>query len=71
VPCSFSAGTVHAATADLDAIKAEITKRHEESVTRLKDWIAAPAIAAENRGYRTAHGGWLSSRRTQASSARA
>jgi len=36
---------------DLADIKAEVAKRHDESVKRLKDWIAAPAIAAENRGY--------------------
>ncbi len=39
-----------AATADLDAITAEITKRHEESVKRLQTWIRQPSIAAENRG---------------------
>jgi acetylornithine deacetylase/succinyl-diaminopimelate desuccinylase-like protein len=32
-------------------IKAEITKRHDEAVTRLHDWIAQVSIAAENRGY--------------------
>src|SRR2546421_10377932 len=32
-------------------IKAEITKRHDESVKRLQDWIAQVSIAAENRGY--------------------
>src|SRR6202011_498157 len=40
----------HAAPADLDAINAEITKRHEESVNRLQNWIRQPSIAAENRG---------------------
>jgi acetylornithine deacetylase/succinyl-diaminopimelate desuccinylase-like protein len=40
----------YAATADLDAITAEITKRHEESVKRLQTWIRQPSIAAENRG---------------------
>src|ERR1700724_417165 len=40
----------HAAAADLDAINAEITKRHEESVKRLQNWIRQPSIAAENRG---------------------
>ena len=39
-----------AAPADLDAINAEITKRHEESVQRLQTWIRQPSIAAENRG---------------------
>ena len=32
-------------------IKAEITKRHDEAVKRLHDWIAQVSIAAENRGY--------------------
>jgi acetylornithine deacetylase/succinyl-diaminopimelate desuccinylase-like protein len=41
----------HAAETDLGAIRREITKRHGEAVKRLQDWIAAPAIAAENLGY--------------------
>src|SRR5436190_2831548 len=39
-----------AAASDLDAIRAEIEKRHDESVKRLQDWIRQPSIAAENRG---------------------
>lgn len=35
---------------DLDAIRAEVEKRHDESVKRLQDWIRQPSIAAENRG---------------------
>ena len=31
------------------SVKAEIAKRHDESVTRLQDWIKLPSIAAENR----------------------
>jgi acetylornithine deacetylase/succinyl-diaminopimelate desuccinylase-like protein len=46
VPASFQA-----AGTDLDAIRREVAKRHDESVKRLQEWIAAPAIAAENRGY--------------------
>jgi len=38
------------AASDLDAIRAEIEKRHNESVKRLQDWIRQPSIAAENRG---------------------
>jgi acetylornithine deacetylase/succinyl-diaminopimelate desuccinylase-like protein len=34
---------------DLDAIQAEIAKRHAEGVKRLQDWVRKPAIAAENR----------------------
>ena len=40
-----------AATEDHAEIKAEITKRHDEAVQRLHDWIAQVSIAAENRGY--------------------
>jgi acetylornithine deacetylase/succinyl-diaminopimelate desuccinylase-like protein len=33
-----------------DAIRAEIAKRHDESIKRLQEWVKQPAIAAENRG---------------------
>src|SRR3954464_3354627 len=33
---------------DMSDIKAEITKRHDEGVKRLQDWIKLPSIAAEN-----------------------
>jgi acetylornithine deacetylase/succinyl-diaminopimelate desuccinylase-like protein len=33
----------------LDPIKAEVAKRHDESLKRLQDWIKLPSIAAENR----------------------
>ncbi len=36
---------------DQAEIKTEITKRHDEAVKRLHDWIAQVSIAAENRGY--------------------
>lgn len=36
---------------DLADIKAEIAKRHDESVKRLQDWIKQVSIAAEDRGY--------------------
>ena len=39
------------AETDLSDISREIAKRHDEAVKRLRDWIAAPAIAAENLGY--------------------
>jgi acetylornithine deacetylase/succinyl-diaminopimelate desuccinylase-like protein len=35
---------------DLAAVRAEITKRHDEAVRRLQTWIRQPSIAAENRG---------------------
>jgi acetylornithine deacetylase/succinyl-diaminopimelate desuccinylase-like protein len=35
---------------DMEAITAEITKRHDESLKRMQDWIRQPSIAAENRG---------------------
>src|SRR5262249_13995359 len=36
---------------NLEPIKAEITKRHDEAVKRLQDWIAQVSIATEDRGY--------------------
>src|SRR5260370_36905018 len=35
---------------DLSAIRAEVKKRHVESVERLQHWIRQPSIAAEHRG---------------------
>jgi len=35
---------------DLDPIRREIDRRHDESVKRLQAWIRQPSIAAENRG---------------------
>lgn len=40
-----------AADSDLAALKAEIAKNHDHSIQRLKEWIAEPAIAAENRNF--------------------
>src|SRR3954471_22606052 len=36
---------------DLSDIKAEVTKRHDEAVKRLQDWIKLPSIAAEDLNY--------------------
>src|SRR3954470_24787562 len=36
------------AAEDLGAIKQEVTKRHDEAVKRLQDWIKLPSIAAED-----------------------
>jgi acetylornithine deacetylase/succinyl-diaminopimelate desuccinylase-like protein len=35
---------------DLAAVRAQIEKRHDETVQRLQEWIRQPSIAAENRG---------------------
>jgi len=35
---------------DLNPIRKEVEKRHDEAVRRLQDWIHQPSIAAENRG---------------------
>lgn len=43
-------GKARADTRDLDAVRTEIGKRHDESVQRLQEWIRQPSIAAENRG---------------------
>jgi acetylornithine deacetylase/succinyl-diaminopimelate desuccinylase-like protein len=45
------ASSSFAADADLTAVKGEITKRHDEAVKRLQDWIKLPSIAAENLNY--------------------
>ena len=36
---------------DLADIRVEVAKRHDEAVKRLQEWIALPAIAAEDRGF--------------------
>src|SRR5712692_9103779 len=41
---------LRAQASDLDAIRAEVGKRHDEAVKRLQEWIRQPSIAAENRG---------------------
>src|SRR2546423_488750 len=40
-----------AASEGLADIRSEIAKRHDEAVKRLREWIALPSIAAENRNY--------------------
>src|SRR5437867_6698762 len=47
----IGANRSYSAENDLAPIKAEITKRHNEAVKRLQDWIGQVSIAAENRGY--------------------
>jgi acetylornithine deacetylase/succinyl-diaminopimelate desuccinylase-like protein len=46
-----AASRSYAADNDVAEIKAEITKRHDEAVKRLQDWIKLPSIAAENLNY--------------------
>ncbi len=36
---------------DFGDVRKEVAKRHDEALKRLQEWIAAPAIAAENLGY--------------------
>jgi acetylornithine deacetylase/succinyl-diaminopimelate desuccinylase-like protein len=43
--------SLSAAADDLSDIRAEVTKRHDEAVKRLQEWIALPSIAAENRNF--------------------
>ncbi len=43
--------SARAADSDFADIRREVAKRHDEAVKRLRDWIAAPSIAAESRGY--------------------
>ncbi|PWU08980.1 MAG: twin-arginine translocation pathway signal protein [Terriglobia bacterium] len=48
---ALTTAAARAATAlDLKPIESEITKRHDESVRRIQDWIKQPTIAAENKG---------------------
>src|SRR5258708_8326472 len=47
----IGANQSYAATNDLTDVRREITKRHDEALKRLQDWIALPSIAAENRNY--------------------
>jgi acetylornithine deacetylase/succinyl-diaminopimelate desuccinylase-like protein len=49
LPFAESKGSEWMGAGEFDAIRAEITKRHDESVKRLQDWIKLPSIAAENR----------------------
>ena len=44
-------GAVLAAAGDKAAVLAQISKMHGENIKRLQDWIALPAIAAENRNF--------------------
>ncbi len=49
LPLPKWAGRGAMAAEDLSAFRAEIEKRHDESVKRLQNWIKLPSIAAENR----------------------
>jgi len=46
----FTGTSLATADEDLSAIRAEITRRHDETVKRMQTWIKQPSIAAENRG---------------------
>jgi len=48
---TFTAAPAPAGDDDLADIGREVAKRHDEAIARLRDWIAAPAIAAEDRGF--------------------
>src|SRR5262249_50596215 len=39
------------ASADQDAVVAEIARQHDATLQMLRDWIALPSIAAEDRNY--------------------
>ena len=47
----ISGSDVFAAPANRDAVVAEVPKQRDATVQMLRDWIALPSIAAENRGY--------------------
>src|SRR5215471_15551534 len=46
----FLQRSLAAAAPDLMPLEAEITKRRDENVQRLQQWVRQPSIAAENRG---------------------
>src|SRR2546429_3055749 len=43
-------GRAWTAEPDVNRVRSEVEKRHDEAVRRLQDWIRQPSIAAENRG---------------------
>ena len=45
------AGSTAFAATDQDAVVAAIAKQHDATVKMLRDWIALPSIAAEDRNY--------------------
>ena len=51
IELALVARSAGAADEDLPAIKIEIARNHDRAVRRLQDWIARPAIAAEDRGF--------------------
>src|SRR5579859_3977897 len=46
----YSSDALSAFDDDLSAVRAEVGKRHDETVQWLQTWIKQPSIAAENRG---------------------
>ena len=50
VALSCSSRARSAEHTQLETIRAEVEKRHDEAVRRLQQWIHQPSIAAENRG---------------------
>jgi acetylornithine deacetylase/succinyl-diaminopimelate desuccinylase-like protein len=48
---TLATARTYAAGNDFSDVRSEITKRHDEAVKRLQDWIALPSIAAENLNY--------------------
>ncbi len=47
----LAAPSSYSAESDLADIKAEVAKRHDESMKRLADWIKQVSIAAKDRGF--------------------
>src|ERR1700694_792790 len=55
---AFAALPISAFSSDdpgLQSVLSQIPKMHDENVKRLRDWIALPSIAAENRNYPQGH----------------
>ena len=51
IAAAAALGNSFAAPDNLDDIRKEVVKRHDEAIKRLQDWIALPSIAAEDRNY--------------------
>ncbi len=46
----FSSSAPWTSAEELEPIRAEVKKQHDQTVRRLQQWIHQPSIAAENRG---------------------
>ena len=50
LPLAGRSGSRNLDAGDLEAIRQQISSKHDEAVRRLQEWIHQPSIAAENKG---------------------